>query len=310
MKRDVLTNFSIKNILLNKITLTIFSLAAITAIALFVHNYGKINIDDATIISTHENIFSKIEGNIFEIPVKEGDTVNQGDLLVKIYPAKYELRLKKFQSSKIQAEQELSDFETVLEKRSAELDIAKKDCDRNQSMFDEKIATKEDFDRSINEMQNSNFSYLGAKKDVEDAKNKLAIILSEVEQAKIDLENTKILAPENGQIESIFVSKSENINKDRLLLSINANRLIIVIPKKQAKFVKIESNQPVTIKLKNSSAKISGKIDKVLLNDDFKDKESLAITENSTILSVQTDKDFSNEIDGFQNIKMSINIRK
>ena len=119
------------------------------------------------------------------IPVKEGDTVNQGDLLVKIYPAKYELRLKKFQSSKIQSEQELSDFETVLEKRSAELDIAKKDCDRNQSMFDEKIATKEDFDRSINEMQNSNFSYLGAKKDVEDAKNKLAIILSEVEQAKI-----------------------------------------------------------------------------------------------------------------------------
>ena len=309
-KRDVLTNFSIKNILLNKITLTIFSLAAITAIALFVHNYGKINIDDATIISTHENIFSKIEGNIFEIPVKEGDTVNQGDLLVKIYPAKYELRLKKFQSSKIQAEQELSDFETVLEKHSAELDIAKKDCDRNQSMFDEKIATKEDFDRSINEMQNSNFSYLGAKKDVEDAKNKLAIILSEVERAKIDLENTKILAPENGKIESIFVSKSDNINKDRLLLSINANRLIIVIPKKQAKFVKIESNQPVTIKLKNSSAKISGKIDKVLLNDDFKDKESLAITENSTILSVKTDKDFSNEIDGFQNIKMSINIRK
>lgn len=310
MKREVLANFSIKNIFINKITLTIFLLALISAIVLFLHNYGKINIDDATIISTHENIFSKIEGNIFEIPVKEGDTVHQGDLLIKIYPAKYELRLKKFQSAKIQARQELTEFETVLEKRSAELDIAKKDCDRNQSMFDEKITTKEDFDRSINEMQNSNFAYLGAKKDVEDAKNKLAIILSEVEQAKIDLENTKITAPENGEIESIFVTKGENINKDRLLLSINANRLVIVIPKKQTKFAKIAPNQIVSIKLKNSSTKISGKIDKVLNNEDFKDKENLAITDNSTILSVKTDKDFSNEIDGFQNIKMSINIKK
>ena len=44
--------------------------------------------------------------------------------------------------------------------------------------------------------------------------------------------------------------------------------------------------------------------------EDFKDNANLVITDNCTILSVKTDEDFSNSIDGFQNIKMSINIRK
>lgn len=307
MKRDVLTNlFAKKNFLKN---ILIFVLVMIAAFVIFAKTYGKINIDDAAIISTHENVFSMIEGNICEMPVKEGDFVSQGDLLVKIFPAKYELRLKKLESTKIQAKKELSNFEKIFKKRSDELDVAKKDCDRNQSMFDENISTKQDFDRSVNEMKNANLSYLAAKKDMEDAENKLEIIKTQVEKAKADLENTKILAPENGIIESIFVQKGENINKDRLVLSINANRLIVVIPKKQAKFVKIEPNQPVTIKLKNSSAKISGKIDKVLNNEDFKNNSNLIITNNCTILSVKTDKDFSNEIDGFQNIKMEVKIK-
>lgn len=305
-----MTNFSAKNIFLNKITITIFVLALITAIALFVHNYGKINIDDGTIISTHENIFSKIDGNVCEIPIKEGDTVNKGDLLVKIFPAKYEIRLKEIESSKIQAAKEYADFKNVLKKRTDELDIAKKDCDRNQSMFDENITTKQDFDRSVNEMKNANLSYLAAKKDKEDAENKLEILKAQAEQAKIDLDNTKITSPESGTVTSIFIKNGENIYKDRLVLSINANRLVIVVPKKQAKFAKIEPDQPVTIKLKNSSTKITGRIDKILNNEDFKDNANLVITDNCTILSVKTDEDFSNSIDGFQNIKMSINIRK
>lgn len=303
-----MTNFSVK-IFNKKYILSAFVLIIIIAISLFTSNYGKINIADGTIISTHENVFSKIDGNICEIPIKEGDIVQKGDLLVKIFPAKYEIRLKKIESSKIQATKEYSEFEKTFQKRTNELDIAKKDCDRNQSMFDENITTKQDFDRSVNELQNANLSYLAAKKDKEDAENKLNILKAQVEQAKIDLKNTKIIATENGKITSIFVKNNENIYKDRLVLSINANRLVIVVPKKQTKFSKIKPEQPVVIKLKNSQTKINGKIEQVLNNEDFKNNANLVITDNCTILSVKTDEDFSNAIDGFQNIKMTIKIK-
>lgn len=305
-----LSKIKTKILNIKKRTIFLYTIAFIAiATALFLQNYGKINIDDATIISTHENVFSKIDGDISEITVKEGDSVEKGDLLIKIFPAKYELRLKRLEGEKIQIKKELLTAQKNLEKRTAELDIAKKDCDRNQSMFDENISTKNDFDRSINEMQNANTTYLATKTETENIQKKLDDIENKIIIAKTDLENTKVKAPEDGEITSIFAQKGESINKEKLLVSINSNRLIIVVSQKQKKFSKIMPEQPVSIKFKNNTPKLSGKIDKILPNEDFVQDENLMITDNCTILSVKTDENYSNKIDGFQNVKMTIKIK-
>lgn len=272
-------------------------------------NLNKIVINDATIISTHENIFSKVDGEIFEVFVKENDSVNQGDLLIKIFPAKFELALKKLESKKIQTKKELSQAEKILEKRSNELDLAKKDCDRNQSMFDENISTKNDFDRSINELNNVNSLYLAAKTEKENIETKLSDIENQILQAQTDLENTNVIASENGAVTSVFTQKSEKISKDRLLLSLNSNRIVVVIPNSKKSFSKIMTGQNVVIKLKNHDTKIYGNVDRILKIEDFIQDENLMITDKCTILSIKTDKDYSGEIDGFQNIKMIINTK-
>lgn len=305
-----LSRIKTKILNIKKRTIILYTLAVIAiGVAVFLQNYGKINIDDATIISTHENVFSKINGDIFEIPVKEHNTVNKGDLLVKIFPAKYEINLKNLQSQKIQTKKELATAKKLLEKRTAELDLAKKDCDRNQSMFDENISSKNDFDRSINEMRNANVSYLAAKTDAENIEKKLADLENKITLAKIDLENTNVLATESGEITSIFAQKGESIIKGKLLVSINSNRFVIVIPKKQKKFSKILPEQPVSIKLKGNPIKLTGKIDKILPIEDFDSDENLMITDKCTILSVKTDENYSDKIDGFQNVKMTIKIK-
>lgn len=294
----------------NKITILFIAvLSVVVCFAVFLLNYGKININDATIISTHESVFSKVEGEIYDIFVKEGDIVNQGDLLAKIFPAKYELALKKLESNKIQTKKELAQSETILIKRTKELDLAKKDCDRYQSMFDENISTKKDFDRSINELENANSVYLAAKKETENLKNKLFDIENEITHAKTDLENTNILAPESGEITSVFAQKNEKIDKDKLLFSINSNELFIVIPKEKKSFSKFIVGQPVTIELKNSHFKFYGQLDKILQYADSVQEDNSVITDKCIILSVKTDKDYSNQIDGFQNIKMTIKIK-
>ncbi len=300
---------SIKSKIFNRKNGTILSVVIIflaVCSAVTALNYGKININDATIISTHENIFSKVEGEIFEIFANEGDFVKQGDLLVKIFPAKYELTLKKLESKKIQTKKDLAQAKKNLLKRTNELDLIKKDCDRNQSMFDENISTKTDFDRSINELENANSVYFAAKKETEDLKNKISEIENEIAQAKIDLENTNVLATENGEITSVFAQKNEKISKDKLLFSINSNRFVIVVPKVKKSFSKITAGQPVTMKLKNNHSKMTGTIDKILQVEDFVQENNMLITEKCTVLSVKTDKDYSGEIDGFQDVKMTI----
>lgn len=300
---------SIKSKIFNRKNGTIFSVVVIVLAVFSVVtalNYGKININDATIISTHENIFSKVDGEIFEIFANEGDTVKQGDLLLKIFPAKYELTLKKLESKKIQTKKELLQAEKNLLKRTNELDLIKKDCDRNQSMFDEDISTKTDFDRSINELETANSVYFAAKKETEDLKNKLSEIENEIAQAKIDLENTNVLAAEDGEITSVFSQKNEKISKDKLLFSINSNRFVIIVPKVKKSFSKITAGQLVTMKLKNNHSKMTGKIDKILPVEDFVQENNMLITEKCTVFSVKTDEDYSGEIDGFQDVRMTI----
>lgn len=302
-KKSVLAKIS--NIKIEAV-LSVAIIAFVACFALCFLNYGKININDATIISTHENIFSKVDGEVFEIFAKEGDAVKQGDLLLKIFPAKYELALKKLESKKIQTKKDLAQAKKNLLKRTNELDLIKKDCDRNQSMFDENISTKTDFDRSINELENANSVYFAAKKETEDLKNKISEIENEIAQAKIDLENTNVLATEDGEITSVFTRKNEKISKDKLLFSINSNRFVIVVPKVKKSFSKITAGQPVTMKLKNNHSKMTGKIDKILQVEDFVQENNMLITEKCTVLSVKTDKDYSGEIDGFQDLRMTI----
>lgn len=300
---------SIKSKIFNRKNGTILSVVIIVLAVFSVVtalNYGKININDATIISTHENIFSKVDGEIFEIFANEGDSVKQGDLLLKIFPAKYELTLKKLESKKIQTKKELAQAEKNLLKRTKELDLIKKDCDRNQSMFDEDISTKTDFDRSINELETANSVYFAAKKETEDLKNKLSEIENEIAHAKIDLENTNVLAAEDGEITSVFAQKNEKISKDKLLFSINSNRFVIVVPMVKKSFSKIIAGQPVMMKLKNNHSEMTGKIDKILQVEDFLQENNMLITEKCTVFSVKTDENYSGEIDGFQDVRMTI----
>lgn len=290
-----------------------FSVVFIAVVAFFVWfsvNLNKIVINDATIISTHENIFSKVDGEIFDVFVKENDSVNQGDLLIKIFPAKFEFALKKLESTKIQTKKELFQAKKTLAKRSNELDLAKKDCDRYQSMFDENISTKNDFDRSINEMNNANSLYLAAKTEKENIEAKLFDIENQILQAQTDLENTNVIATENGVVTSVFTQKNEKISKDKLLLSLNSNRIVVVIPNRKKSFSKIATGQSVIIKLKKNDTKIYGNVDRILMTEDFVKDENLMITDKCTILSIKTDKDYSGEIDGFHNIKMTINTKQ
>lgn len=292
---------------------TMLSVVFIAVVAFFVCfsvNLNKIVINDATIISTHENIFSKVDGEIFDVFVKENDSVNQGDLLIKIFPAKFEFALKKLESTKIQTKKEFFQAEKTLAKRSNELDLAKKDCDRYQSMFDENISTKNDFDRSINEMNNANSLYLAAKTEKENIEAKLFDIGNQILQAQTDLENTNVIATENGVVTSVFTQKNEKISKDKLLLSLNSNRIVVVIPNRKKSFSKITTGQSVIIKLKNNDTKIYGNVDRILMTEDFVKDENLMITDKCTILSIKTDKDYSGEIDGFHNIKMTINTKQ
>ncbi|NNC46521.1 MAG: biotin/lipoyl-binding protein, partial [Winogradskyella sp.] len=88
------------------------------------------------------SISSEVSGEIIELPFKEGQEVNKGDLLVKINPDLILSQLNRSQAT-------YQNVKAGLEQAEASLKQAKADYDRNKSLFEKGVISKAEWDRSI-----------------------------------------------------------------------------------------------------------------------------------------------------------------
>ena len=88
------------------------------------------------------NQSSEVSGEIIELPVKEGQSVEKGDLLVKINP-------DLIQSALNQSQAALSNTRAGLEQANASLKEAESNYNRNKTLFDKGIISKAEWDRVV-----------------------------------------------------------------------------------------------------------------------------------------------------------------
>ncbi len=142
-------------------------------------------------------ISSDVSGEIIALPVKEGQQVKKGDLLVKINPDLYQSGLKRARAAVQNARANLSQSEARL--ISAELDFK-----RNKQLFDKSIISKADFDKA-----ETNYKVAVAnKKAAEFSVNSALATLSE---AQDNLSRTTIYAPISGTISKLNVEMGERV---------------------------------------------------------------------------------------------------
>ena len=87
-------------------------------------------------------IASMVSGEIISLPIKEGQVVKKGDLLVKINPDLYTSGLNRSVAN-------LSGTKSGLTQADASFKEAKANYDRNKTLFDKGIISKSDWDKSI-----------------------------------------------------------------------------------------------------------------------------------------------------------------
>ena len=87
-------------------------------------------------------ISSEVSGEIIELPVKEGQVVKKGQLLVKINPDLYTSGLNRSVSN-------LSGTKAGLSQADATFKEAKANYDRSKTLFDKGIMSKSDWDKAI-----------------------------------------------------------------------------------------------------------------------------------------------------------------
>lgn len=140
---------------------------------------------------------SEVSGEIIELPVKEGQLVQKGDLLVRINPDIIQAGLTRSQAS-------LQNVKAGLQQAEASLKEAKFNYNRNKELFEKGVISKAEWDRSVSAYEVAEASKLSAFYSVRSAQ-------ATVNEAKDNLNRTIIYAPMSGTISKLSVELGERV---------------------------------------------------------------------------------------------------
>ena len=142
-------------------------------------------------------ISPEVSGEIVALPVKEGQLVNKGDLLVKIKPDVYVAEVSRARAS--YASSVAGEAQTA-----ASVEKAEADYDRNLELFDRKLLSASDFitfkvARDV------------ARAQLESATNQVDMAKAAVDSAEEELAKTTILSPVDGTITRLNSELGERV---------------------------------------------------------------------------------------------------
>ncbi len=142
-------------------------------------------------------ISSQVSGEIIDLPIKEGQVVRKGDLLVKINPDLYTSGLNRSVSN-------YSGTKSGLNQAEASFQEAQASYQRNKTLFEKGIISKSEWDKAI-------ASFEVAKANKQTAYYNVQSASASVKEAKDNLGRTTIYSPNDGTISKLSVELGERI---------------------------------------------------------------------------------------------------
>lgn len=142
-------------------------------------------------------ISSEVSGEIIALPIKEGQQVKKGDLLVRINPDLYESGVNRSVAS-------MSTTKAGLSQADAQVKESKANYDRNKKLFEKGIISKSEWDRIVS-------AYEVAVANKQSAYYQVQSASATVTEAKDNLGRTTIYAPADGTISLLNVELGERV---------------------------------------------------------------------------------------------------
>jgi HlyD family secretion protein len=139
----------------------------------------------------------EVSGEIIELPIKEGDYVKQGELLVRIKPDIYQARIDETNAM-------LLTQKARLEQARASLLEAESVYEQNQQLYEKGAISKTEYVQSETNYEAQKANFNAAKYQVQSSE-------AQLEQAKEELQKTIIRSPRNGTISKLAVEVGERV---------------------------------------------------------------------------------------------------
>ncbi len=212
------------------IILVLFILVSIVGAVFYLRYQQRYPSTDDAYLNTHiVHIAPRINGQVVSVPIQENEMVEKGQLLFEIDSQPFKLALEKARADYQLAQQQMAGGDAgnvaaaaELRARRAELEKAMKNNMRIQKLVRERVLPESKADDATEALRSARAAVDQAEADLQKslkdeggsgaAGTRLALARIEVEQAKLNLSYTRVLAPSGGRINRLTLRPGAWVN--------------------------------------------------------------------------------------------------
>ena len=242
--------------------------ALLTGIYLFHESHFQ-STDDAYVEADIIQVTPKVSGHIVESYITDNMHVKEGDLVAKIddeiYRAKYEQAKANYERALLNQKNAKATLKSV----DSQIKLAKTDLERYKALYKEGAVSKQTLDKAQTNYDNVLASQTRAKEDIFSkgenvADADLKALKAILDQARLNLEYTNVIAPNTGVVTNRRIEKGSFVSAGGPLFAIVPDKIWIVANFKENQVGQMRPGQSVSIKVDAyPHVKFKGKVDSI-----------------------------------------------
>ena len=152
-----------------------------------------------------------ISGEIVELNVNEGDSVQRGQVVARIYADIYASTRDQAAAGVAQSEASEANAKAQLGSLEASLQQAKYNYDRQKKLYDEKVISKSEFEQSEQALKTATANYNAGKEGIKGNTASIRSARANLNKASKDMNRATIIAPMSGVVSLLNVKKGERV---------------------------------------------------------------------------------------------------
>lgn len=160
---------------------------------------------------TEVKIAPEVSGEITMLDVEEGDSVNKGDVLVKINAAIYSSLVNQASASVEQSKASVANNKELVAQAESQYQLALATYNRNRKLYEQKVISQLEFEQGEASYKSAKASWEAARATAGGGRYNIEGAMAGLSQARENLQRTTIIAPTSGIISQLNVKRGERV---------------------------------------------------------------------------------------------------
>ncbi len=200
--------------------------------------------------SVQVDVAAKDGGRITEILAREGDMVEEGQVLVKMDTDELQAELEKDKSKLAESKQAAAEVKTEITKDESQLSLADVEFQRTKSLYERRVAAREEYDRYRTRLDTAKASLEGSKAKLNTANQSINSAAAEVKRTQVKIDDATLKSPVKGRVLYRLAEPAEVVplgGKVLTLISLADVYMEMYLPAQEAARVKIGADARIVL---------------------------------------------------------------